>query len=181
MNLTKNFTLAEFNFRDLPLDDNLISLAKQLAENAQAVCDFLVKPIAITSWYRPTTVNRNAGGSKTSQHLHGEAMDFAVKGLDAAGLDDLFHAIISGKIKLPHACTQIIRESKDTPEGRKEWIHMGIKTPRWIDAQKAVLNSDANSMAKSKATKRLTHCECMITRDTINFQMIKYIPFGDFG
>ena len=181
MQLTKNFTIAEFNFRDFPLDDTLISQAKQLAENAQAIRDFLGKPVRISSWYRPTTVNRQAGGSKTSQHLHGEAMDFYVSALDAAGLDDLFHTIISGKIKLPHACTQIIRESKDTPEGRKEWIHMGIKTPRWIEAQKAVIASDANSMAKSKATKRLTHCECMITRDTINFEMIKYIPFGDFG
>ena len=181
MILTKNFTLAEFNFRDLPLDDNLISLAKQLAENAQAVRDFLGKPVRISSWYRPAAINSKAKGSKTSQHLHGEAMDFYVKSLDADGLDDLFNVIISGKIKLPHACTQIIRESKETPEGRKEWIHMGIKTDRWIDAQKAVLNSDANSMAKSKATKRLTHCECMITRDTVKFHMIKYIPFGDFG
>lgn len=178
MQLTKNFTLAEFNFRGLPLDDTLIGQAKQLAENAQAIRDFLGKPVRISSWYRPAAINSKAKGSKTSQHLHGEAMDFYVRALDAAGLDDLFRTIIDGKIQLPHACTQIIRETNK--EGNN-WIHMGIKTPRWIEAQKDVLNSDANRLAKSKAAKRLTHCECMITRDTINFEMIKYIPYGDFG
>jgi hypothetical protein len=181
MNLTKNFTLAEFNFRDLPLDETLTANAQALAENLQAVRDFLGKKVYVSSWYRPTTINRNAGGSKTSQHLHGVAVDFYVRVLDAAGLDDLFKLIIDGKIKLPHACSQIIRETKDTEEGRKEWIHMGIKTFRWIEAQKEVISSNANSMQKSKATKRLTHCECLRTPNTIDFELIKYIPYGEFG
>lgn len=177
--MTKNFTLAEFNFRNLLLDDTLTFNAQMLADNLQAIRDFLGKPIEISSWYRPMTINRQAKGSKTSQHLHGEAVDFYSKHLDAAGLDDLFRVIIDGKIKLPHACSQIIRE---TDKDGNQWIHMGIRTFRWIEAQKAVIASDTtNTMQKSKATKRLTHCECMITRDTINFQMIKYKPYGDFG
>jgi hypothetical protein len=181
MNLTNNFTLAEFNFRNLPLDEQFTANAQALAENLQAVRDFLGKPVGVSSWYRPTTINRKAKGSKTSQHLHGEAVDFYVRALDAAGLDDLFKLIIDGKIKLPHACSQIIRETKDTEEGRKEWIHMGIKTLRWIEAQKEVINSNANSMQKSKATKRLTHCECLRTPNTIDFELIKYKPYGEFG
>jgi hypothetical protein len=178
MNLTNNFTLAEFNFRSLPLDETLTANAQMLAENLQAVRDFLGKPVGVSSWYRPAAINRNAGGSKTSQHLHGEAVDFYVKSLDAAGLDDLFTLIIDGKIKLPHACSQIIRETK----GQSEWIHMGIKTFRWIEAQKEVINSNtANSMQKSKATKRLTHCECLRTPNTIDFELIKYKPYGEFG
>lgn len=178
MDFTNNFTLAEFNFRDLPLDETLTANAQALAENLQAVWDFLGKPVGVSSWYRPTTINRQAKGSKTSQHLHGEAVDFYVKSLDAVGLDDLFTLIIDGKIKLPHACSQIIRETK----GDANWIHMGIKTFRWIDAQKAVIASPAaNSAQKSKATKRLTHCECMRTPNTVVFELIKYVPYGDFG
>ena len=159
MQLTKNFTLAEFNFRDLPLDDTLMFNVQLLADNAQVIRDFISKPVGISSWYRPMTANRKAGGSKTSQHLHGEAMDFYIKGLDADGLDDLFNVIISGNLKLIHPCSQIIRESKDTAEGRKEWIHMGVKTYRWIEAQKEVIASTAaNSVQKAKAAKRLTHC-----------------------
>jgi hypothetical protein len=177
MNLTKNFTLAEFNFRDLPLDETLTANAQALAENLQAVRDFLGKQIKVSSWYRPAAINRQAKGSKTSQHLHGEAVDFYVRALDAAGLDDLFKLIIDGKIKLPHACSQIIRETK----GQSEWIHMGIKTFRWIEVQKEVINSNANSMQKSKATKRLTHCECLRTPNTVDFELIKYMPYGEFG
>lgn len=178
MKLTNNFTLAEFNFRDLPLDETLTANAQALAENLQAVRDFLGKPVGVSSWYRPMTINRKAKGSKTSQHLHGEAVDFYVKSLDAAGLDDLFKLIIDGKIKLPHACSQIIRETK----GQSEWIHMGIKTERWIDAQKAVVaDATTNSAQKAKATKRLTHCECMRTPNTIDFELIKYKPYGEFG
>ena len=178
MKLTNNFTLAEFNFRDLPLDETLTANAQALAENLQAVRDFLGKPVGVSSWYRPMTINRQAKGSKTSQHLHGEAVDFYVRALDAAGLDDLFRVIIDGKIKLPHACSQIIRE---TDEKGNQWIHMGIKTLRWIEAQKEVINSNANSTQKSKATKRLTHCECMRTPNTIDFELIKYKPYGEFG
>lgn len=177
MQLTNNFTLAEFNFRNLPLDGTLTANAQALAENLQAIRDFLGKPVGVSSWYRPTTVNRSAGGSKTSQHLHGEAVDFYVRALDAAGLDDLFKLIIDGKIKLPHACSQIIRETK----GQSEWIHMGIKTFRWIEAQKEVISSNANSMQKSKATKRLTHCECLRTPNTVDFELIKYVPYGSSG
>jgi hypothetical protein len=178
MNLTNNFTLAEFNFRNLPLDEQFTANAQALAENLQAVRDFLGKPVGVSSWYRPTTINRKAKGSKTSQHLHGEAVDFYVRSLDAAGLDDLFKLIIDGKIKLPHPCSQIIRE---TDEKGNQWIHMGIKTLRWIEAQKEVINSNANSMQKSKATKRLTHCECLRTPNTIDFELIKYKPYGEFG
>jgi hypothetical protein len=180
MNLTNNFTLAEFNFRDSPLDEALESNAKALAENLQAIRDFLNIPMRVTSWYRPLTINRNAGGSKTSQHLHGEAVDFVVHKFDAKAYDNLFKELIEGTIKLPHACSQIIRETKDTAEGRKEWIHMGIKTLRWLDAQKDTINSSsASSAQKSKATKRLTHCECLLTKDAVNFELVKYIPYGD--
>lgn len=175
--LAKNFTLAEFNFRGLPLDSGLEANATALADNLQAIRDFLGKPIDIASWYRPMAVNRHVGGSKTSQHLHGEAVDFVVKGLDSAGLDDLFTLIIDGKIKLPNACSQIIRETK----GGGDWIHIGIKTERWIETQKAVIASNANSVQKGKATKRLANCECLRTPNAVDFELIKLKPYGEFG
>ena len=179
MRLSKNFTLNEFNFRGLPLDDDLLANAKVLSNNLQSIRDFLGKPIKVTSWYRPTTINRNVKGSKTSQHLYGEAVDFEVIGLDSDGLDDLFNLLVTNQIKLPNACSQIIRE---TDEKGNNWIHLAIKTNRWLDAQKDILNNpNNNSMSKSKASKRLTHCEYLVTKDTINFEMIKYIPYGDFG
>jgi uncharacterized protein YcbK (DUF882 family) len=37
-------------------------------------------PILVTSWYRPTAVNRAVGGASNSQHLNGGAVD--IKPLD---------------------------------------------------------------------------------------------------
>jgi|GEM_PF-631004 len=39
----------------------------------------LKRPIKITSWYRSPKVNRAVGGSKTSAHLDGLAVDFYLK------------------------------------------------------------------------------------------------------
>lgn len=178
MNLTKNFTLAEFNFRGLPLDADLEAKAKTLAQNLQAIRDFLGAPVKVTSWYRPNSINANAGGSKTSQHLVGEAMDFVVPSLDAQGLNELFHLIIDSKIKLPYACSQIIRETKNGAE----WVHIGLKTENWLNAQKATIASkDASSAKRSKAMKRLTHCECLRTLDAVKFELVKFKPYEEFG
>ena len=180
MQLTRNFKLNEFNPRVLDLTDLHKENFKLLAENLQAIRDFVNVPITITSGLRSANHNSNlAGSSKTSQHLFGEACDFVITGLDSFGLDDVFNKIISLNIVLPNSCSQIIRESNDKGA---EWIHMGLKTMRWLDVQKAVIASPAvNAVQKAKATKRLTSCECLITKDTKSFSLVKHIPYGDFG
>jgi hypothetical protein len=180
MILSKNFMLNEFNPRGLELLSVHTENFKLLAENLQAIRDFLGKPVIVTSGLRSQNINNSLqGSSKTSQHLFGEACDFIVKGLDPSGLDDLFNKIIKLDLVIPNACSQIIRESNGKGA---EWIHMGIKTLRWIEAQKKVIACPtANSAQKAKATKRLTHCECMRTPNMIDFELIKYIPYGEFG
>jgi uncharacterized protein YcbK (DUF882 family) len=48
--------------------------------------EHLGKPVRITSGYRSPGVNAKIGGSKTSAHMTGEAVDIKVDGLDAHGL-----------------------------------------------------------------------------------------------
>jgi hypothetical protein len=175
MQLTKNFTLKEFNFRDYELDKDLIVKAQYLAENLQVLRDFIGKPIKVTSWYRQPHLNSKVGGSKTSQHLVGEAVDFVVPSLDVHGLDDLFDAITHPAFTLPHDCSQVIRETK----GKAEWIHMGLKTLNWLDRQKAIIGDPtASSSKKSQATKRLTSTEVLVTPDGVRFDLVKYLPYG---
>ena len=180
MMLTKNFMLNEFNPRRLELLSIHIENFKLLAENLQAIRDFLGKPVIVTSGLRSQNINNSLqGSSKTSQHLFGEACDFIVKDLDSSGLDDLFNKIINLELVLPNACSQIIRES----DGKgAEWIHMGLKTMRWLDAQKTIIAiPTVNAVQKAKATKRLTSCECLVTHDAKTFNLVKHIPYGDFG
>lgn len=122
-----------------------IDNAKILAENAQEIRDFINSPIKVTSGLR----NHNPkGGSKTSQHFHGEAWDLSFKGLDL-----VFTALVNGTLVLPHKCSQVIKERNS--DGN-EWLHMAITTDRWIELQPE----------RSKFT------EFLRTTDTINYTMV---------
>lgn len=180
MQLTKNFSLNEFNPRGLNMTLQHTENFRLLAQNLQAIRDFVGVPVSITSGLRSLDHNSSLkGASKTSQHLHGEACDIVIAGLDSFGLDDMFNRIIYLGLVLPNPCSQIIRESNGKGA---EWIHMGLKTMRWLEVQKNVIaDHTTNVFQKNKATKRLTACECLITKDTKTFNLVKHIPYGDFG
>jgi hypothetical protein len=57
MQLTRNFTLEEFNFRGYELSDEQVENARKLAENLQVVRDYLCKKVKVTSWFRPAAKN----------------------------------------------------------------------------------------------------------------------------
>lgn len=57
-------------------------------------------PVTITSAYRNPDYNKIVGGSPTSQHLHGEACDFVVKGEDMLKVFEY----IRDELKWPGQC-----------------------------------------------------------------------------
>jgi zinc D-Ala-D-Ala carboxypeptidase len=89
MQLTKNFTLEELTrsskAKALRIDNSpnveQLSNLKALAENIlQPLRDNLGFPIKITSGLRVPALNKAVKGSKTSQHIYGEAADINVLG-----------------------------------------------------------------------------------------------------
>jgi len=68
--------------------------------NLRALCEHVLdplreslkRPIVITSGYRSPQVNKLVGGSRTSQHLTGEAVDFKVPGLTPTQVFDFIRA-----------------------------------------------------------------------------------------
>lgn len=85
MNLTNNFTLEEFTFsqeaKRKGLDNTpakgIFSKLIRTAEGMEQVRNILGdNPIIISSAYRSPAVNAAVGGSKNSQHMTGEAVDF---------------------------------------------------------------------------------------------------------
>jgi hypothetical protein len=48
----------------------------------QPLRDITGKPIVVTSGFRPLALNVIIGGSKTSQHMEGKAVDFRVIGME---------------------------------------------------------------------------------------------------
>ncbi len=93
MQLSKNFTKAEFDSKDgsaMPADvlDNI----KELAKNLQLLRDVMGVPIKINSGYRSPAHNKAIGGVPNSQHVKGKAADLAT--INPQELADLIERLI---------------------------------------------------------------------------------------
>ena len=124
MNLSANFTLNELiksetatrlDIDNTPNDEQIESL-RLLCENIlQPVRDHFGKPVKITSGFRCPAVNQATGGSATSDHCKGQAVDFEIDGLpnpDVAQwiMDNLDY-------------TQLILEFYTQGQPNSGWIH----------------------------------------------------------
>lgn len=138
--LSKNFTLEELIHTDTGIP-NMPSMWNQ--EKLLYVATYLLQPIRdefgalkVNSGYRNLRVNEAVGGSKDSQHLFGEAVDFTlfdlslVKDLSSikTRLNDVFDWIVLySKIRYG----QCIRESNNS----KEWIHISLPRINGVNQQ----------------------------------------------
>ena len=83
---TRSSTADRLGIANTP-DDAARQAIKDAAALMEAIRSLTARPIQITSWYRSTEVNRAVGGSATSDHITGYAVDFRVrswKALDVA-------------------------------------------------------------------------------------------------
>lgn len=126
----KYFTFKEFErsatAERLKIDNTIPANAKGRIEKlVDAVLDPLReawgKPLIVTSGYRCGRLNLAVGGSRTSQHVKGEAADIDA-GTREANMR-LFHLLI--KSKLPF--DQLIFEKGDLDTG-PDWIHVSHKS-----------------------------------------------------
>lgn len=89
--LSSHFKLSELIQSQTALRRNLDNYPKDPAviENLKALCIKVLEPVRVhygksitpSSGYRSPVVNGAVGGSKTSQHMTGEAVDFVVPGV----------------------------------------------------------------------------------------------------
>ena len=131
--ITKNFSLEELThsntakargISNVPNDThkaNLIASAKNLW---QPVRDILGVPMIVSSGYRSPALNRAVGGSATSAHSHGFAIDFTAPklGNTRAIAKKLTTELKARGIKFD----QLILEF---PDSDSSWIHLGYKSP----------------------------------------------------
>lgn len=122
MKLSEHFSLKELTKSDSAIRlqiDNTPS--EQVIANLQALVDNILQPlrdrfgpITVTSGYRSPDLNKRIGGSKTSHHCQGYAVDFECPSMDNRELC-LF---IRDNMKF----TQLILEFYDgTPDSG--WVH----------------------------------------------------------
>ena len=126
MRLSPHFLLSEFTrsstaeARDIenrPGPEHYANL-RQLAATLERVRSALGdNPILISSGYRSPALNRAVGGSATSDHANGLAVDFTCPGF--GGVRAGCEAIVAAGIPFD----QVIYE-----QGNTEWVHLGIGT-----------------------------------------------------
>lgn len=97
MNLTKDFTLEEMTRSEAATRHGFkeqYTPNEEVKSNLELLCENILQPlreklgvkISVTSGYRCKRVNDAIGGSKTSQHVFGQAADIKVNGLSTMEL-----------------------------------------------------------------------------------------------
>lgn len=127
MKLTNHFDLSELTYTSLEkyLDENR-KQAEPFKESLAMVCleleklrEYIARPIIITSGFRYPELNFKIGGSKTSQHMVGEAVDFTIKDFEEP--NSLRLCFNWCKDNLNYG--QLIFEN---PYNKRPWIHFGL-------------------------------------------------------
>ena len=128
MKLTEHFTLAEMivspTAKRLGLSNQPTA---EHIENMRYCCEKILepvrakfgKPVQINSSYRSPLVNKAVGGSATSQHVNGQAIDFEVPGVD--------NKVVADWVADNLEFDQVILEFYTAGDKNSGWVHASIK------------------------------------------------------
>jgi len=72
---TKSITAQRFGISNVPDSDAIQKMRLLCLTIYDPLCDYFGRPVPVSSFYRSRVLNTKIGGSKTSQHMTGEAMD----------------------------------------------------------------------------------------------------------
>jgi hypothetical protein len=126
--LSKNFTLAELTVSPTAKRLGLSNVPTQEhIANMKYVCETILEPVRakfgpvqINSSYRSPLVNKAVGGSKTSQHSNGEAVDFEISGVS--------NRVVADWVSDNLLFDQVILEFYNAKDGvNSGWVHASIK------------------------------------------------------
>jgi len=109
-------TAARKRIDNTPTAEQLENL-RDTCQQADRVREFLGYPMIVTSGFRSAKLNVAIGGSKTSSHTHGYAMDFRCPGFGTPR--EVFDALRKSDIVFD----QLILEFEDSPGA---WLHIGF-------------------------------------------------------
>lgn len=125
--LSPHFTLGEMiysetavanNIDNIPPEDVIDRLKIVCCQILEPVRDHFQKPFTPNSGYRCAELNQILRGSKTSQHMHGQAVDFEVPGVSNYDL--------SQWISVNLIYDQLILENYTPGVPSSGWVHCSI-------------------------------------------------------
>lgn len=117
---TKSKTAIKLNINNDP-DEETLERMKYVAENVfEPLREHFGVPIAVTSFYRSKELNKAIGGSPTSEHVYGSAIDIDADVYGMVTNKDIFE-YIKNNLKF----NQLIWEFGTNKE--PAWIHVSLK------------------------------------------------------
>ena len=131
MKLTENFTLEELTFSatakirgidNTPDENQKQQLQLLCTKILQPIRTKFNRPISVTSGFRSSALNAAVRGSKTSQHLKGEAADIV-----CANNKELWNLICNMIIRQEIFVGQLIDEKN------LSWIHISLPDSRHLN------------------------------------------------
>ena len=122
------------------IKNNLIASCKNLWQPAR---DILEVPMKINSGYRSPVLNKIIGGSTTSTHCYGYAIDFVAPKFGTT--TDIVKTLVQEFTKRGIAWDQIILEFPSSPNS---WVHLGWKSGSGAQ-RKQVLTAVKNKQGKT--------------------------------
>lgn len=118
-NISNNITYKEATrtsskFSNVPDEQTLLRMKNVASKLFEPVREWYKLPIQINSFYRSPKVNKSIGGSATSQHVKGEAIDIDTK------------SIVENK-KIFNYIKDNLKFDQLIWENNGEWIHISLK------------------------------------------------------
>lgn len=126
--LTEHFTLEELTtsptakklgIPNTPTAEHIANMKYCCEKILEPVRAHFGKPVQINSSYRAPLVNKAVGGSKTSQHVNGQAIDFEVPGVD--------NKVVADWVADNLEFDQVILEFYTAGDKNSGWVHASIK------------------------------------------------------
>lgn len=134
--LSEHFTLGEFVRSKTAIDKNIDNMpGEEEVERLRQLCIYILEPlrrkfgvIRITSGYRCFRLNDLVGGSRTSQHMYGEAADIYVGSTEVGRK---MYDFIFKKLTFD----QMLLEVKRDNQGREiiHCLHISYKSDRGVN------------------------------------------------
>lgn len=152
MKITDNFSYEELihsntakargidNTPTKQIKDNLIESCKSLWQPAREI---LGKPMKVSSGYRSKALNRAIGGSTSSAHCYGYAIDFTSP--EFGSTTEIVKTLVKAFNEKGIAWDQIILEFPSSPNS---WVHLGWKHSSGKQ-RKQVLTAIKNKQGKT--------------------------------
>ena len=142
--LCASSTAARLGIKNVPDEEvksNLIALVDNILDPLR---DSYGKPIIVSSGYRSLSLNRILGGSKTSQHVKGQAADISCTNTSLEGNKEIFDLILS--MNLPF--DQLIYEFGN--DVGPAWVHISFSK-----------NANRHQVLRAKKVRNRTVYEIM--------------------